>query len=589
MAENKPEKEIDYCAFENAIRNLELISKGLYPGKDFDLDGCHVTANIGHAKKLANAVLPRLEAAYVEILTAHREARRDARIPDFPEGGGPAKSGIARQALTPMGEAGNEWYFDCNGHYIDVKQDADGTFSIFFKNRTDLTEAWYDQADKPSAGVDATLQDLLTRARFHLNEHGVEYKHRRQDELISEIDAALAGSAVTSAAPSSSDNAGSAPVSATREDQAAAVLSNAYKRDHEKAVRAIEVAAEFIPELKDVGIISPASAISFLAHHIANNKPHTTAPVSGNDDLADEGGVTRTNISAYLRRCIAGKRGQVTASRNLLEVAADMLAQNARDGEASRALSILKDLRTWMALDKPSSRGPRQSIDALISFFTIAPCDSPVLQQSLRTIGPIAPAAANAGASAGPVTAGWLTDLADDMQYWGGIFAHAISEKSMMVSCNGYDPEYWSDASTALESMRTRLLPFTRGYAERPAKLASEVSSAPRYLLPRHAVILRTLLQDYLVSEDEYNSVEFDAVFGRYGVDELLFELVKRVSLADTKSDTARLSFLHPMYRWMARARFESPSDERIAAEYAQQIKAVLVPISLSPETGGAA
>ena len=52
------------CAFQNAIRNIEYISKGVYPGKDFDLDGSLVTANIKHAKRLADFVLPNLRQAH---------------------------------------------------------------------------------------------------------------------------------------------------------------------------------------------------------------------------------------------------------------------------------------------------------------------------------------------------------------------------------------------------------------------------------------------------------------------------------------------------------------------------------------------
>jgi hypothetical protein len=67
------------------------------------------------------------------------------------------------------------------------------------------------------------------------------------------------------------------------------------------------------------------------------------------------------------------------------------------------------------------------------------------------------------------VPAPWLVELSDDMQYWGGIFAHAIAETARGVAVNGYSTEYWDDARTALESMRTRLLPYTRGYSIRPA------------------------------------------------------------------------------------------------------------------------
>lgn len=81
--------EMDLCAFENAIRNLEYIEDGRYPAKDHDLDGSFVTANIGHAKKLARAVLPRLRAAYSALCTSTREVRRESRI-SGQQGGGDA-------------------------------------------------------------------------------------------------------------------------------------------------------------------------------------------------------------------------------------------------------------------------------------------------------------------------------------------------------------------------------------------------------------------------------------------------------------------------------------------------------------------
>ena len=51
------------------------------------------------------------------------------------------------QKISPMGEDGDQWYFDCDGHYIDVKKDANGKYSIFFRDRSNGAEAWLDQAD----------------------------------------------------------------------------------------------------------------------------------------------------------------------------------------------------------------------------------------------------------------------------------------------------------------------------------------------------------------------------------------------------------------------------------------------------------
>lgn len=52
-----------------------------------------------------------------------------------------------RQTINPMGEDGDQWYFDCDGHYIDVKKDSNGKYSIFFRDRSNGEEAWLDQAD----------------------------------------------------------------------------------------------------------------------------------------------------------------------------------------------------------------------------------------------------------------------------------------------------------------------------------------------------------------------------------------------------------------------------------------------------------
>lgn len=53
-----------------------------------------------------------------------------------------------RTKLLPMGN-GNQWYFDCADHYIDVVRFNDGTYSVFFRNRADQSEGWYDQFDDP--------------------------------------------------------------------------------------------------------------------------------------------------------------------------------------------------------------------------------------------------------------------------------------------------------------------------------------------------------------------------------------------------------------------------------------------------------
>lgn len=57
---------------------------------------------------------------------------------------------IKRDTLKPMGEQGNEWYFDCDNYYIDVaRYPKDGTYSVYFRLRDDNSEGWWDQADDP--------------------------------------------------------------------------------------------------------------------------------------------------------------------------------------------------------------------------------------------------------------------------------------------------------------------------------------------------------------------------------------------------------------------------------------------------------
>lgn len=73
------------------------------------------------------------------------------------------------QPLKPMGEDGNEWYFDCDGHYIDIKRDAAGKYSVYFRNQKDGSEAYSDQADANVAQVgelsDAQIIDIAVSTR----------------------------------------------------------------------------------------------------------------------------------------------------------------------------------------------------------------------------------------------------------------------------------------------------------------------------------------------------------------------------------------------------------------------------------------
>lgn len=64
----------------------------------------------------------------------------------------PEATAPARQLLHTMehddGRIG--WYFNCDGHYIDVEKDENGKYSVFFRDRATDKEGWLDQADTPA-------------------------------------------------------------------------------------------------------------------------------------------------------------------------------------------------------------------------------------------------------------------------------------------------------------------------------------------------------------------------------------------------------------------------------------------------------
>lgn len=74
----------------------------------------------------------------------------------------PARAAVERAKLHEMhsdeGDIG--WYFDCDGHYIDVERDKDGKYSVYFRNRADQSEAWLDQADGPAAPTQGAQGDV---------------------------------------------------------------------------------------------------------------------------------------------------------------------------------------------------------------------------------------------------------------------------------------------------------------------------------------------------------------------------------------------------------------------------------------------
>lgn len=116
-------------------------------------------------KKLAN---PEYVRAYIESvwnivdelsakLTDQGQQEVDEKF--FGLAGVPAQTGTTERAvLQPMPEQGDavrQWFFDCDGHYIDVAKDEQGRYSIFFKDRSSGKEGWFDQAE-PSAGAALT-------------------------------------------------------------------------------------------------------------------------------------------------------------------------------------------------------------------------------------------------------------------------------------------------------------------------------------------------------------------------------------------------------------------------------------------------
>lgn len=73
--------------------------------------------------------------------------------------------------------------------------------------------------------------------------------------------------------------------------------------------------------------------------------------------------------------------------------------------------------------------------------------------------------------------------------------------------------------------------------------------------------ILREILQDHFVPEEEFNSVEFDAVFGRYSAAELAGELLKRVKAAEKAGGRKPDAYLVPHLLSLDGARTSCPSN----------------------------
>lgn len=105
----------------------------------------------------------------------------------------------ARQALHTMqyedGRIG--WYFDCDGHYIDVEKDDAGKYSVYFRDRATGKEGWLDQADSatPPALAGSQVQaavDVLAERERQKQQEG--WTPERDDKYI---DCELARAAAT--------------------------------------------------------------------------------------------------------------------------------------------------------------------------------------------------------------------------------------------------------------------------------------------------------------------------------------------------------------------------------------------------------
>lgn len=78
---------------------------------------------------------------------------------------------VAGEERTKLWQMQNDegkigWYFDCDGHFIDVECD-DGKYSVFFRDRSTGSEVWFDQADNthPAPEPDATKVVSVPTAR----------------------------------------------------------------------------------------------------------------------------------------------------------------------------------------------------------------------------------------------------------------------------------------------------------------------------------------------------------------------------------------------------------------------------------------
>lgn len=83
------------------------------------------------------------------------------------------------------------WYFDCADFYADIDKDADGKYSIYFRDRKTQAEAWADQAEPPvlvtGTGQIAELQSECASKQAKIDSLMLEYcPHEMTAEQIAE-------------------------------------------------------------------------------------------------------------------------------------------------------------------------------------------------------------------------------------------------------------------------------------------------------------------------------------------------------------------------------------------------------------------
>jgi len=87
-------------------------------------------------------------------------------------------------------KANRQWFFDCDGHYIDVKEEEPGKFSIYFCDRKTDGRAWLDQTAQPDAAE--VRKQAIANARDHEREDiGCWLESQSEHDLASQVFAGM--------------------------------------------------------------------------------------------------------------------------------------------------------------------------------------------------------------------------------------------------------------------------------------------------------------------------------------------------------------------------------------------------------------